>query len=135
MPVHTRTCHICEANCGLISESISRVAITSAAAAHASRSGDDTKTRLTKAELQRFVADTFQVEWNELTRDVEAIQIPSGDEIHLPAGTRVMITQALGGKWHGSYGLAFCPAHHNTVTAALSVGTGREGQLLLCEGS
>ena len=41
------------------------------------------------------------------------------------------ITQALGGKWHGSYGLAFCPAHHNTVTPALSVGTGREGQLLL----
>jgi hypothetical protein len=41
------------------------------------------------------------------------------------------ITMALGGKWHGSYGLAFCPAHNNTVTPALSVGTGREGQLLL----
>jgi hypothetical protein len=41
------------------------------------------------------------------------------------------VTAALGGKWHGSYGLAFCPAHHNTVTPALSVGTGREGQLLL----
>lgn len=35
----------------------------------------------------------------ELTRDVDAIQIPSGDEINLPAGTRVMITQALGGTY------------------------------------
>jgi len=41
------------------------------------------------------------------------------------------ITAALGGKWFSSYGLAFCPAHHNTVTPALSVGTGRDGQLLL----
>ena len=31
-----------------------------------------------------------------LTREVEAIQIPSGDLISLPAGTLVMITQALG---------------------------------------
>lgn len=38
---------------------------------------------------------------------------------------------ALGGMWYGRYGLAFCPAHHNTVTPALSVGTGCEGQLLL----
>lgn len=35
----------------------------------------------------------------ELTRDVEAIQIPSGDLISLPAGTKVMITQALGGTY------------------------------------
>ena len=35
----------------------------------------------------------------ELTRDVEAIQIPSGDPIHLPTGTKVMITQALGGTY------------------------------------
>jgi len=41
------------------------------------------------------------------------------------------ITMALGGKWHSNYGLAFCPAHNNTVTPALSVGIGREGQLLL----
>jgi hypothetical protein len=41
------------------------------------------------------------------------------------------ITLALGGKWFSSYGLAFCPAHNNTVTPALSVGTGRDGQLLL----
>lgn len=41
------------------------------------------------------------------------------------------ITRALGGRWYGGYGLAFCPAHQNEVTPALSVGTGREGQLLL----
>ena len=35
----------------------------------------------------------------ELIREVEAIQIPSGDPIHLPAGTKVMITQALGGTY------------------------------------
>lgn len=34
-----------------------------------------------------------------LSREVEAIQIPSGDLITLPAGTRVMITQALGGTY------------------------------------
>src|SRR5690606_29125738 len=38
---------------------------------------------------------------NEITlsRDVEAIQIPSGDKIELPLGTKVMITQALGGTY------------------------------------
>jgi probable FeS assembly SUF system protein SufT len=35
----------------------------------------------------------------ELTREVEAIQIPSGDTIVLPAGTRVIITQSLGGSY------------------------------------
>jgi probable FeS assembly SUF system protein SufT len=35
----------------------------------------------------------------ELTREVEAIQIPSGNLISLPVGTRVMITQALGGTY------------------------------------
>ena len=35
----------------------------------------------------------------ELTRDVDAIQIPSGDLVNLPAGTKVMITQALGGTY------------------------------------
>ncbi|MCS7064361.1 MAG: putative Fe-S cluster assembly protein SufT [Methylacidiphilales bacterium] len=34
-----------------------------------------------------------------LTRDVTAIQIPSGSSIHLPAGTSVLITQALGGTY------------------------------------
>ncbi|MEM0898098.1 MAG: putative Fe-S cluster assembly protein SufT [Verrucomicrobiota bacterium] len=35
----------------------------------------------------------------ELTREVTAIQIPSGDEVHLPAGLRVIITQSLGGTY------------------------------------
>jgi probable FeS assembly SUF system protein SufT len=34
-----------------------------------------------------------------LTRDVEAIQIPSGEPTQLPAGTLVGITQALGGSY------------------------------------
>lgn len=34
-----------------------------------------------------------------LLRAVSAIQIPSGLEIELPAGTRVMITQSLGGSY------------------------------------
>ena len=34
-----------------------------------------------------------------LSRAVDAIQIPSGDTIHLPEGTRVIITQALGGTY------------------------------------
>ncbi|MFV1993967.1 MAG: putative Fe-S cluster assembly protein SufT [Verrucomicrobiales bacterium] len=35
----------------------------------------------------------------ELSRAVEAIQIPSGDSVTLPAGTKVMITQSLGGTY------------------------------------
>ncbi|MFP6874926.1 MAG: putative Fe-S cluster assembly protein SufT [Verrucomicrobiales bacterium] len=35
----------------------------------------------------------------ELARDVEAIQIPSGDTLTLPAGTKVIITQSLGGTY------------------------------------
>ncbi len=34
-----------------------------------------------------------------LSREVEAIQIPSGDSINLPAGTPVVITQTLGGTY------------------------------------
>ena len=34
-----------------------------------------------------------------LTREVDAIQIPSGDTISLPAGTPVVITQSLGGTY------------------------------------
>lgn len=33
-----------------------------------------------------------------LKRDVEAIRIPSGEKISLPAGTSVIVTQALGGS-------------------------------------
>ncbi len=40
------------------------------------------------------------------------------------------ITEALGGRWHGSYGLTFCPAHQNTRTPALSLSDGANGQLL-----
>jgi probable FeS assembly SUF system protein SufT len=35
----------------------------------------------------------------DLLRDVEAVRIPSGDRILLPAGTPVIITQALGGSY------------------------------------
>jgi probable FeS assembly SUF system protein SufT len=35
----------------------------------------------------------------DLLREVEAIQIPSGDSIVLPQGTRVIITQSLGGTY------------------------------------
>jgi len=35
----------------------------------------------------------------QITRAVDAIQIPSGDEITLPAGTKVIITQSLGGTY------------------------------------
>ena len=34
-----------------------------------------------------------------LTRDCEAIRIPSGDAFTIPAGTRILITQALGGSF------------------------------------
>ena len=35
----------------------------------------------------------------ELAREIEAIQIPSGDTFTLPAGTKVIITQSLGGTY------------------------------------
>lgn len=35
----------------------------------------------------------------ELKREVEAIQIPSGDSIRLPLGMKVIITQSLGGTY------------------------------------
>lgn len=41
----------------------------------------------------------FSSERVELKREVEAIQIPSGDTITLPAGLPVMITQNLGGTY------------------------------------
>ena len=34
-----------------------------------------------------------------LTRDCEAIRIPSGETFNIPAGTQVLITQALGGSY------------------------------------
>ena len=43
-----------------------------------------------------------------LAREVEAIQIPSGDTVQLAAGTPVIITQSLGGTYTVAtdYGLA-----------------------------
>ena len=35
----------------------------------------------------------------ELSREVEAIQIPSGDTFKLPVGTKVILTQSLGGTY------------------------------------
>ena len=40
------------------------------------------------------------------------------------------LTQALRGKWYRRYGLAFCPAHQNTRTPALSLANGDDGRLL-----
>jgi len=40
------------------------------------------------------------------------------------------LTKALRGKWHGRYGLAYCPGHRNTRTPALSLANGDGGQLL-----
>lgn len=40
------------------------------------------------------------------------------------------ITEALGGHWYGTYGLAFCPAHHNKNTPALCLANGNGGRLL-----
>lgn len=35
----------------------------------------------------------------ELTRDCDAVQVPSGDKVRLPKGTEVTITQSLGGTF------------------------------------
>lgn len=40
------------------------------------------------------------------------------------------LTFALRGTWHRHYGLAFCPAHSNTRTPALSLRDGEDGRLL-----
>ena len=40
------------------------------------------------------------------------------------------LTKALGGRWHGGYGVAFCPAHDNRRTPALSLTDGENGRLL-----
>ncbi len=41
------------------------------------------------------------------------------------------ICAALGGHWHGRSGLAFCPAHPNTKTPALSLKDGDDGKPLV----
>ncbi|WP_108815665.1 DUF7146 domain-containing protein [Loktanella sp. Alg231-35] len=40
------------------------------------------------------------------------------------------LTHALNGRWFGHYGLAFCPAHENTRTPALSLRNTERGDLL-----
>jgi len=40
------------------------------------------------------------------------------------------ITRELNGHWFGHYGLAFCPAHENTNTPALSIKNAESGDLL-----
>ncbi len=51
---------------------------------------------------------TEESQERSLTREVEAVQIPSGDRIELPALTKVHITQQLGGSYTvmTPYGLA-----------------------------
>ena len=44
----------------------------------------------------------------------------------------ITLTKELRGKWYGDYGLAYCPAHHNTRTPALSLASGDNGRLLAC---
>ena len=41
------------------------------------------------------------------------------------------LTRALGGRWHGSYGNARCPAHKDK-TPSLSISDGVDGRLLTC---
>ncbi len=41
------------------------------------------------------------------------------------------LTHALGGRWSGHSGIAFCPAHENHRTPALSIAVGDNGALLL----
>jgi probable FeS assembly SUF system protein SufT len=40
-----------------------------------------------------------QSEWIELSRDCEAVQVPAGHTVLLPKGTKVVITQSLGGSF------------------------------------
>ena len=41
------------------------------------------------------------------------------------------LTSQLRGSWSGRQGMAFCPAHANTRTPALSIADGGSGKLLL----
>lgn len=66
----------------------------------------------------------------ELKREVQAIQIPSGDSITLPAGLQVLITQNLGGTYTVAtdYGLARISAKD-----ADALGMGGEGEVTPAE--
>ncbi len=41
------------------------------------------------------------------------------------------LTHQLRGRWSGHRGMAFCPAHENMRTPALSIAEGEAGKLLL----
>lgn len=40
------------------------------------------------------------------------------------------IIRALKGHWYGKYGMAYCPAHKNSCTPSLCIGSGENGRLL-----
>ncbi|MDB6133013.1 MAG: hypothetical protein JWM59_1256 [Verrucomicrobiales bacterium] len=70
----------------------------------------------------------------ELGREVEAIQIPSGDTIVLPAGIRVIITQSLGGSYTVAteHGLARISAKNaDALGIEKNDGHGGQGAVLL----
>ncbi len=51
--------------------------------------------------------------------------------LHIPRAHHAQeLTKALGGHWYGTQGLAFCPAHPNKNTPALSLKQGDDGRLL-----
>jgi len=53
-----------------------------------------------------------------------------GDRVSAPPSAREL-TEALGGKWHRSYGMARCPAHPDR-TPSLSIRDGESAPLLTC---
>ncbi len=68
----------------------------------------------------------------ELKRSCEAVQIPSGAPAHLPGGTRVEITQTLGGSYtvrsgDGLYSIAVKDADALGRTPAAAAEPGRPG--------
>jgi hypothetical protein len=56
--------------------------------------------------------------------------LPALGEARVPDLDAKALTEALGGRWHGHYGIARCPAHDDRH-ASLSIGDGKNGCLLL----
>lgn len=48
----------------------------------------------------------------------------------MPENDAKAICEALGGRWYGSYGVTFCPAHDNRRTPAMTVSNATDGRLL-----
>lgn len=61
--------------------------------------------------------------WQRAPSPIRTMVIAMSDARH--------ITGLLRGKWFGNYGQAFCPAHPNTRTPALSLTDGANGRLLI----